>query len=215
MNNTMLFYSAAVQVFITLLPVINPIGMSAIVIGLTKSYSKQRYNHIVRKIAVNVFVLLTVFLLCGNYLLMFFQLKIAFVSIAGGLVVFNAAWQMLGEEKPLTDNEEKEASDRKDLSFFPLTLPITSGPGALAIILTLSTTYQKNTILENSILLSGAIVGLLMLSIVIYLCYRYAAIIFSFIGVTGTNVVSRISAFILLAISTQIFWRGLSKLIYP
>ncbi len=100
-----------------------------------------------------------------------------------------------------------------DLAFFPLTMPITTGAGAMAVTITLSADLSKNSLSLGEF--AAALTAIIAVCITVAICYRYADTIFNRLGNIGSNVITRITAFILLAISITIIWNGILGLINP
>ncbi|MEO8669131.1 MAG: NAAT family transporter, partial [Bauldia sp.] len=187
-------------VYAGLFPIVNPVGGAPIFLGLTRGMAESRTG-LARKVAINSFILLLASLFIGSYVLDFFGITIPVVRVAGGLVVSAFAWQLLhsGDDidapsasdsraKPLTAND----------SFYPLTLPLTVGPGSIAVAITLGSRRPRDLAEIGDVLLVGlaAILGLAAIALTIYVCYRYAQRITGFLGQSGTNVLVRLSAFI-------------------
>ena len=167
-----------------------------------------------RRIATDSLILLVSAMLVGSYVLQFFGLSLAVVKIAGGLLVLTSGWQLLrAEASPdsrlaapaaITPLDDRHMRSR---SFFPLTFPLTVGPGSLSVALTLgATTRVQGATPLTSVL--GTALGLVIVVVTIYVCYRFATALLSKLGDTGTIVLLRLSAFILVAIGVQIFCDG-------
>jgi len=151
-------------------------------------------------------------MLVGSYVLNFFGLSLAVVKIAGGLLVSSSGWHLFRAEQS-TDADLVTASPApalrfENLGFYPLTFPLTVGPGSLSAAVTLGAGVRVRDISQVSPVI-GAIVGIALVSLVIYLCYRYATRVLGVLGATGTVVLLRLSAFILLAVGVQILTDGL------
>ena len=127
------FLEIALLAFTTLFPVANPLGMAAVFLSLTRQYPLAAKKILARKIAVYSFALLAVSLLLGTRVLEFFGISLAVIQIAGGLVVAATGWTLLNRRED--DQAETHVSgtleDALGHAFFPLTLPITVGPGCI------------------------------------------------------------------------------------
>jgi multiple antibiotic resistance protein len=133
------------------------------------------------------------------------------VQLGGGLVVMIAGWRILNQQSNLSERQVPvRASSDTILSkaFYPLTMPLTVGPGSIAVALTLGSNLheERNTQLIQSALI--ATVGIALIGITIYLCYRYSAALERLLGSTGTSILVRLSAFILVCIGIQIMFNG-------
>ncbi len=157
---------------------------------------------------------MTGLLLLGGAVLKFFGISVAEVEVAGGLLLMYTAWGMLNAKKIVNEEENKDIeANRSELAFFPLTMPITIGPGVWAMILSLdakiATTEGWFTFFDRT----SAILGIFIICLLVLVCYRYAGVIFKLLGKIGTNVITKISAFIIIALGFHVAWGGLSSLI--
>jgi multiple antibiotic resistance protein len=141
--------------------------------------------------------------------------------VAGGIVVCLVAWSLLNSPntQPAVDRSAPPPSpeDLSQQAFYPMTMPLTVGPGSISVALTLGANQPAGF---RSLLLTALAhaLGILLVAIGVYLCYRYAETILRKLGPTGTGVVVRLTAFILLCIGVQIAWNGVHALIasaYP
>lgn len=200
--------------FISLFSILNPIGMSAVFLAMTQNYSPQQRLKMAIKVGqYGAGLIIGVFYL-GSYILNFFGISLASLQIAGGLLVFATAWQMLNA--PATQAEQEainSANEQADITFFPLTMPITAGAGAMAVTVALAASINQNVGRYYVVDYIGATIGIIAVFIVVALCYAFADRIFKRLGTTGTNVVTRLTAFILLAISVSMIWSGVKTLI--
>ena len=127
------------------------------------------------------------------------------IEIAGGIFVFFTAWGRLTAQPKVTGAEEREAADSANIAFFPLTMPITAGAGALAVTISLSSKMARSG--TNDLAGYGAtIIGIVLVFASVASRYRFADTIFHRIGQVGPNVVTRLRAFVLLA--TESRWCG-------
>lgn len=200
-----------------LLPIVDPLGGAPIFIAMTVGLTPAQRVGMAKRVAINSFLLLIASVLVGAYVLDFFGLSIPAVQIAGGVVVCAIAWSLLNrpnsppalaQEGPTTE----AADDFGQRAFYPLTMPLTVGPGSISVALTLGANPAKGLrpLVETAL---GHMFGILIVSVSVYLCYRYAHYIVKRLGPIGTGVVVRLSAFILLCIGVQICWNGLHTLI--
>ena len=197
-----------------LLPIINPVGGAPIFLTTTPGASDATRRSMARRVATNSLILLVSAMLVGSYVLLFFGLSLAVVKIAGGLLVLSTGWQLLRAEATPDSRLAAPAAippldDRHMMTraFYPLTFPLTVGPGSLSVALTLgaATRVQGATPLMSVL---GTALGLVIVVVTIYVCYRFATALLSKLGDTGTVVLLRLSAFILVAIGVQIFCDG-------
>src|SRR6185437_9170266 len=136
------------------------------------------------------------------------------VRIGGWLVVTSFGWKLLNSDTTPDQAQAKNAgkSTLPD-SFYPLTMPLTVGPGSIAVAVGLGSQRPKAVNWEEMLLLGGAaLAAAIAIAVTVYLCYRFAERLVSVLGVSGTHVVIRLSAFILVCIGIQILWSGWSEL---
>jgi multiple antibiotic resistance protein len=197
-------------VYAALFPIVNPVGGAPIFLGLTRHLGDAERHSLARRIGLNGFLLLLGSLLIGSHVLQFFGITLPVVRIAGGVVVSAFAWKLLHEGEKLEDQRGAAAVPAAPVdAFYPLTMPLTVGPGSISVAITLGSQRPQAPDLAQLALLGGAAVaGLLAIALTIFLCYRYAEKITAALGERGTSVLVRLSAFILLCIGIQIIWNG-------
>jgi multiple antibiotic resistance protein len=199
--------------YAALFPIINPIGSAPIFLGLTQFVSDGDRDTLARRVAVNSFFLLLGSLFVGSHVLEFFGISLPVVRIGGGLVVTAFGWKLLNSEaRPDGDHTAGPVMTVPD-AFYPLTMPLTVGPGSISVAITLGSQRPKDLDYTQMALLGGAAVaGIVATVLTVYLCYRFAENMSTKLGVAGTNVLVRLSAFIMLCIGIQILWGGWSAL---
>jgi len=204
-------------VFAGLFPIVNPLGSAPIFLSLTADRTTDERDRLAYGVAFNGFFLLLGSLLFGSTILEFFGLTVPVVRVAGGLLVAAMGWKLLNEGNPPPEREAVQTEVHSTTigdSFYPLTLPLTVGPGSISVALTLGTRRPEEDSMPHLLLLAAAAVaGILAIAITIYLSYRFAAPLARFLGKGGINVLVRLSAFILTCIGIQIAWSGISVLI--
>jgi multiple antibiotic resistance protein len=203
--------------FAALFPIVNPLGSAPIFLSMTADCTAQERDHLARGVAFNGFWLLLGSLLLGSKILEFFGITVAVVRVAGGLSVAAMGWKLLSEggnppEREAVQSEGRSAQNRRD-SFYPLTLPLTVGPGSISVAVTIGSHPGNGTTAQMLMQHGAAIVGVIAIAVTIYVCYRFASPVADFLGKVGINVLVRLSAFILTCIGIQIAWSGISALI--
>ena len=210
------FGSVVLLAVAALLPIVDPLGGAPIFLAMTAGLTSDERRRMAYVIAVNSFFLLLASALIGAYVLDFFGVSIPSVQVAGGIVVFLIGWSLLnGPNSPPPLDRDKQSVTPDDLSqraFYPMTMPLTVGPGSISVALTLGANPPPGF---RSLLLTALAhaVGILLVAVGVYFCYRYADRILHKLGPTGTSVVVRLTAFILLCIGVQICWNGVHGLI--
>ncbi len=207
------FVSTMMFAFLALFPILNPPAMAPVFLQLTAGVKESQRNHLAALIAFYTFGFLTALLLVGGWLLKLLGISIPVIAIAGGLLLFHSAWHMLNKDPKLSESEKAELQTYMlDKAFFPLTLPVTAGPGAMAVTLSL---VPRGHILDPHTLVKFLAIasGIGMAAITVFIFYRYSGKVLRRLGNTGAATISQVSAFILLAIGVQIVWGGLRELI--
>ncbi|GAC1456085.1 MAG: MarC family protein [Steroidobacteraceae bacterium] len=208
--------SAFLLTFAGLFPIVNPLEAAPFFLGLTASLSDAERRVLARKAAVNGFLLLLGSMVLGPWLLEFFGIELPVVRIAGGLVVAALGWKLLTQEQ-WSDHAgagRQGAAARKVGSFYPLTMPLTVGPGSMSVAITIGSRMPAGMprVADLAEHASGAVLGLVGIAATIYLAYRFAGRIGRLLGETGLEVMVRLSAFILMCIGIEIMWNGYSAL---
>lgn len=202
--------------FAALFPVVNPIGSSVIVMSIANGASPQELKTLAVKISVYAAILLITVLLVGSWILRLFGITIPVVLIGGGLVLAYIGWQLLNA--PADNNADKmpiqhPESEIDSLAFFPLTMPVTAGPGCIAVAIALgahSLTGEWDTTLLNQL---GNSIGIILVSLTIFICYRYSYVITHKLGQAGTQVIMKLAAFMNLCIGLELMVHGFRYLL--
>ena len=202
-----------------LLPILNPPGAAPVFLAMTEGADATMRAVLARRIAVNVLVMLVAAMFIGSFVLEFFGISLPVVRVAGGLLVCSTGWQLLSAADPQTNSDAARTATTVSLDvlsqrdFYPLTFPLTCGPGSIAVAITLGANLQASKVAALN--MAAAVLGALVLAASIFVCLRYAAGLLRPLGKTGTTVFLRLSAFVLLCIGVQIFWDGASELLEP
>jgi multiple antibiotic resistance protein len=204
--------NAFLLVYAGLFPIVNPIGDAPIFLGLTRECTEQERNALALRVALNSFALLLGSMFVGSYVLEFFGITLPIVRVAGGLVVAVTGWNLLQADDGTASDRAGHRAVAPTDSFYPLTMPITVGPGSMAVAITLGSQRPQASLPEIPFTAGAAIVGLIAIAVTIYVCYRFAEGTVGALGERGTNVLVRLSAFILLCIGINILWSGYSAL---
>ena len=168
-----------------LFPVIDPIGSVPIFLVLTAGVPQSLRRSYAKRIALNVILLLVSFLIVGGSILQFFGVSLEVVRIAGGIVVFHAAWNtMNADAKKLTELENQEATQRvdrhEDISFMPMTIPLLAGPGAIAVALGLAAEANRGaTSVETLWNLTAIATAIASIGLIIYVALRSSSLLHS------------------------------------
>lgn len=203
--------------YAALIAIINPFGLAFVFLDRTMGLSESERAMIARRVAFYGFIVVVASLFAGTPILGFFGISLPALRIAGGLVVASSGWAMLNE--PAEEKQSGSASGAnvevvRRMAFFPLTIPLTTGPGSIAAAVALAA--NRDTELRGFLLSSVASV-LVAAAVAVTILYTYsrAALMARRLGPDGTLIVTRLSAFILLCVGVQIMLTGLVDTIRP
>ena len=204
-------------VYAGLFPIVNPVGSAPIFLALTSNETEAVRRSLARRVAINGFVLLLGSLFVGSHVLTFFGITLPVLRIGGGLAVASFGWRLLrdGVEPAARGGEEVEVVKAAPVdAFYPLTMPLTVGPGSISVAIALGAQRPEGAthITDIALLGAAAVTGLAAIAVTIFLCYRFAGRMVALLGAGGINVMIRLSAFILLCIGIQILWSGYAAL---
>jgi multiple antibiotic resistance protein len=196
--------------FITFFVIVDPIGIGPIFVSLTLGENDAYRRRMAFRGTVIATVVLFAFAFVGEYLFKALGITLAAFSIAGGVLLFLLAIDMVLARRTglrsTTLSEDREAGHKEDISVFPLAIPLIAGPGALTSVLLLMARS------EHEPLLQAAILGVLLVVMVLTLVFLIAATyVMKYLGVTGVNVVSRVLGIILAALAVQLIVDGIRE----
>jgi len=212
----LVFIKTILFAFAALFPIVNPIGDAPIFLNLTSQYPDSVHKILARKIAIYGFLMLAASLLLGTDILAFFGISIPIVQLAGGLVLAITGWQLLSQAAGNRAQQARQGTleDALEHAFYPLTLPLTVGPGCISVAITLGAHLRQRVGMRYFFdlpLLLAAMIGMALVCVLVWICYSNADRLVGALGATGSTIVTRLSSFILLAIGFQIMWNGLSS----
>jgi multiple antibiotic resistance protein len=208
------FSKSVLLIVTTLFPIINPPAVALIVLSMVRGASDRELVELARRIAINGFVILLASLSVGAYVLSFFGISEDVLRVAGGFVIAMAGWGLL--QAPADDNaapvpNPDRVASLRTRAFYPLTLPITVGPGSIAVAIALGTGSPHAGL--QPVHLAGVGVALVLLCLSIFFCVRYSGRLEKLLGEVGTQIAMRLFAFVLFCIGVQLLWIGASGLI--
>ncbi|HSZ03008.1 MAG TPA: MarC family protein [Terriglobales bacterium] len=215
----LLLFKSFALTFSALLPLVNPLGSALVFLGFVGNVPDSVFRDLARKIAISTTIFMLVIELVGTGLLEFFGISLPVVQVAGGLVLASMGWSLLNQQESSVNPDRTVVREDNFLSieqqvFYPLTFPVTVGPGCIVVMLTLSAHASvKSSVLQDVIAHLGISLALVVLSLTVYVCYRYAPKITQRISPQTAHGILRIIAFVLLCIGVQITWNGVETLL--
>jgi multiple antibiotic resistance protein len=203
--------------FPALFSIVNPISGALIFRSVTESRSHGERALMAKKVAFNSLAVMMLALWAGSYVLAFFGISLAALRVAGGVVVSLSGWQLL--HAPETHEAKKQeqmagAGESEDQTLFPLTIPITTGPGTISVAVALGAGHPKEIDLLGWFFL-GMTGSALALAMLIWLLYHFADRLTAMMSATSAQTVTRIAAFLLLCIGVQILITGIQDVLTP
>jgi multiple antibiotic resistance protein len=203
--------------FPALFSIVNPISGALIFRGVTASRSAEARATLAKLVALNSLGVMMGALWAGSYVLAFFGITLAALRVAGGLVVALSGWRLLNapEKREGMDPEQTASTEGiEDIALFPLTIPLTTGPGTISVAVALGAGHPKLFAGLGWFFL-GMTAAAAAMTVTIWVTYHYADRLTEMMGPTGTRTITRISAFLLLCIGVQILITGIEDVLGP
>ena len=211
------FLKAVVLLPATLLPIINPLSTAPVFVATVGS-DPVLAKRLARQVAINSWFIVFFSIVVGTYVLQFFGISLPVVRLGGGLLVASTAWRMLSRDQrddvhaavagKAIAMTEAEIFSR---SFFPITFPLTTGPGTIAAAIALGAKIPATPVLYIAGAFAAA-VGALLVSVTLYLVFANSTRVVTRLGEVGMLVLTRLMAFLLLCIGIEIMWSGWAEL---
>ena len=203
-------YSFFILTFSSLFTLLNPIGITPILLSLTENMSDSEYISTVKKGIFTAFLILIVFSFMGDVIFKFYGITINAFMIAGGIIFFRNSLDMIEAKVSRlssTPQEEEEAENKNDIGITPIGIPIIAGPGAITSVMLLSS--QTSNFTEKILLHFNIIITLLLTYFILLLGKKIS----KRIGTTGIRIIQRIMGLVLMVISIQFIINGILPLI--
>ncbi len=199
-----------ITVFTAIFAIVDPIGNIPIFYSITQKYKKEERKKIIKTSIITALIVLFIFGLVGNYIFMLFHITIPAFRIAGGLLLFRVAFNMLYGVTPgtkTTQKEKEEASEKDTIGIVPMGIPLLAGPGAISTVML----YNSNGDISNIIVVFISVIATLIIT---YILLRNVDKIFNKIGRVGSHAISRIMGLILAAIAIQFIINGIHQIVF-
>ncbi|HEV2333042.1 MAG TPA: MarC family protein [Gammaproteobacteria bacterium] len=217
METIHVFLHLAVAGIIALFAPVNPIGTALVVNPFFEHLEEKERHRAASKVTSYCLMLCLTVLLVGSWFFKLFGISLPVVQLAGGIVICHMGWQLLGNDSSASDSSSStaalSAADLEDRLFYPIAFPMTTGPGTIAVLLTLSANghaTRGSSYLAN---LGALVVAVLIICLSVYVCLAYAPEFLKRIGPKGGLVLNRISAFLVFCVGLQIATDGITNLI--
>lgn len=205
--------------FGALFSIVNPLSGAFIFFGATRELAPRVRAQVSRWVAIYAFSIVAASLYVGAYVLSFFGISIPVLRVAGGIIIAMSGWRML-TEPDATEQRRNETPDPVSvdvppsrLAFYPLTMPLTTGPGTISVAISLGASRPSGINSALLVFFIETLAAVALLALLVYGFYRNAARLAHLIGATGTTIVVRLSAFLLFCIGIQVLWNGAAELL--
>lgn len=204
--------------FITLFPAVNPIGSAFIVDPLLAGLNLSERRGAAKKISFYCFLICSVTVLVGSWILKLFGISLSIVQLAGGIMICRMGWQLLTSDDAVKGDKEKARPERRageidNLLFYPVAFPMTTGAGTISVLLTLSAREETSQLTLHLLNLGGIFVAIFLMCALIYICYANTPRLIKRLGPRGEQIVNRLSAFLVFCIGMQIASAGIRALL--
>lgn len=209
--------------FITLFPVVNPVGTAFIVSPYFAHLNNEQKKRAVKKITVYAFCVCTVSLFAGHYILELFGITIPVIQIAGGIMICKMGWEFLTSDDTNTPDSSTIALNIEQANieyhnlesrlFYPITFPVTTGAGTLSVLFTLSAQSAAHDFTNYLINTSAILLAIIAMCVLVYIFFLNTEKIIHYLGSNGEKIVNRITAFLIFCVGLQIAIEGIQTLV--
>ncbi len=202
------FYAA---VIVSLFAIVDPIGTLPFFVALTEGFEEEDRRIMLRRAIMVLGGLLAVFALVGRFVFAAFGLSLAAFEIAGGILLFVIAYDMLqgelGRTRLSAEDREEAIARRDEISVVPLGIPLLAGPGALSTVMI----YEGNAG-SDPYLIVATFVGIAVVTVAAYLILRFGQKILRSLGRVGVMAMTRVLGLLLAAVGVQFVINALFSL---
>ena len=201
---------AFILAFTVLLPVINPFSGAMFYSKMARNLNDRDRAFVANRIALYCMIVLIICMTCGQIILNLFGISVGVLQFAGGIVLFAMGWKVLNAPTQDGNGEKPVALPRaqlKTMAFYPFTLPLTTGPGAIAaaVALTASAPYTAEHFIGTTLAIFATV-------FVVWVCYRFCDRFSRVVGLAGSDAFVRVFAFIMICLGVSIGWQGFEVL---
>jgi multiple antibiotic resistance protein len=197
-----------VAIFVTIFALVDPIGALPFFVSLTDGFDEADRGIVMRRAVLVLGSVLAVFALVGRFLFEAFGLTLAAFEIAGGILLFIVAYDMLHGEvtrtKLTTEDREEAIARRDEISVVPLGIPLLAGPGAISTVM-----IYEGSAGNDPFVVLAVFVGIAITTAATFFILRYGQRIFHYLGKTGIMAMTRVLGLILAAVGVQFVIDGI------
>lgn len=194
---------------ITLLPIVNPITSASLFLGLSAHMTAAQRNRQLNLASLYVLIALLLCFYAGSAIMDIFGISVPGLRVAGGMIVTYTGFGMLYPKNHEIAAQKKMASAHSEsIAFIPLTLPVTVGPGAIAMIVSDASTIHRAggyRLIDHLVVLTVDI----LITLILWITLRSAARVVHLLGKSGTDAIARVMGFMLICMGVQFGLNGL------
>jgi multiple antibiotic resistance protein len=192
---------------VSLLIITNPLSKIPLFLALARDMDRRTQRQQARKACTYAFLILTVSLFAGVFILQGFGISYGALRIAGGMTVVVLGYRMLFQH---IEMQAVETPHRREIAFFPLALPAISGPGSIAVVIGISTEIAElNSGVHEALAYGATVLSILLTCVVMWLTLRSAKYIGQLLGEEGLEALTRLMGFVLICIGVQFIGSGI------
>lgn len=201
-------------VLAALFPIVNPPGAALTFFSLTKRIAVADRRYLSQRVAINSFFVMAGSFLIGAFVLRAYGISLPVLRVAGGFIVATAGWKLLneGSDKEADEDFVADKAHFASQAFYPLTLPLTTGPGTIAVLVSLGLSRMAYADEHDLSFFIAGLLAIITMAAAIYACFAFSDRVQKVLGRAGTDIAVRLSAFILFCLGVQIIWTGISDL---
>ncbi len=203
------------QAFMAIFSIVNPVSGVMAFISITSSMGKEDRIYVARRSSVIACIIAIVFAVSGEFVLYMFAITVDSLKVAGGILLFLVAIDMLfarTTRESITSEEMSDASHKENISVFPLAMPMLTGPGAITTIMLYTTAGSQDFGTDPTVKRLLVIVAILIIFIITFLIFRFSDYFTRVVGITGMMVMTRLMGLFLGAIAVGFIADGIKKL---
>ena len=203
-------YDSLFNAFLTILVTIDPPGLAALFLALTRGMNRDERNQVSVRATIIAFGVMALFAIAGATILSGFGITLPAFRVAGGFLLFYIAFEMIFEKRQDRKEKVADVAVTKDLlhnlAAFPLAIPLIAGPGAISATVLLSGTFQGPVA-------KAALIGIIAACLALtYLVFLLAERIDRILGETGRSILTRLLGVLLAALAVQFVADGVKAL---
>ena len=188
----------------TLLPIANPFSTAPVFASLTLNHSEQERKRQAWLAAIYMTGVLLVTLFVGAMVLTFYGIGTPGLRIAGGLLIARVGFSMVNpqQEEPVSGKSKSEAIQKQDIAFTPIAMPLLSGPGSMATVLTMA------SVTDAPMEYASIAAGICIVAFISWLVLRSSTVVADLLGVTGMIALTRVMGLLLVCVAIQFISTG-------